>query len=253
MIPIRINEHLIIPFGRPKWDISKIRLVGVSTIATYFESDTPCVYVNKTKEKAVRFEDFHQVFPETGNLPEIEDPIEAFDFACGYIKTDCNLQTPSERLFLDLYAQYCKDVITPPEYVLKHRKREELSPPSNYDDWIFAALIPLPQAHLYLEDPLDDRPSSSPRSMVKVDFAFWDGRRVIAVEVDGGSHIGSEAHIRKDRLLGRAGVYTIHILNAELKKHGTRVIRKLLPKEVTRFWEGKKVSFNPFSDSWVPF
>ena len=251
MIRFRIKEHLIIPFGRPKWDISKIRLISVSTVATHFESDTPCVHIDKTKDEAIRFEDFPFVFPETEKLPDIDNPIHAFDFACEYIKTDCNLQTPSERLFLDLYAQYCKEVITPHHYALKQRKREELSPPWNDDDWVFAALIPLPQAHLYLEDPLKepsftDEPSFTlDQVMVKVDFAFWDGKRIIAVEVDGGSHIGSEKHIRKDRLLSRAGVETIHIHNSELKNHGTKVICRLLPTQITKFWEGIKFCHNP--------
>src|SRR5437899_12795287 len=108
MIRMRIDHHLIIPFGRPKWDISKIKLCGVSTSATYFESDTPCVYIDKAKAAAMRFEDLDQVFPEPERFPEILEGIEAFNFIIEYMKTDCCVQTESERLFLDLYAEYCK-------------------------------------------------------------------------------------------------------------------------------------------------
>ena len=72
------------------------------------------------------------------------------------------------------------------------------------------------------------------------------------MEIDGASHIGSEAHIRKDRLLMRAGVPVLHILNAELLKHGQKVVSKLLPRTITEFWDAEeaKSAFNPL---YAPF
>ncbi len=107
--------------------------------------------------------------------------------------------------------------------------------PKDNAERVFDALMPLPQAHLYLADPLEGY-SFVPANMVKVDFAFWTGKNIVAIEVDGGSHIGSEAHVRKDRLLRRAGVDVIHILNSELSRHGGKVITRLLPQPVTEFW-----------------
>jgi very-short-patch-repair endonuclease len=72
---------------------------------------------------------------------------------------------------------------------------------------------------------------------MKVDFAFWTGKRLIAIEIDGGSHIGSESHVEKDRLLQRSDVFVIHILNNEIGKYGTKVIERLLPAEITEFWK----------------
>src|SRR2546428_1317139 len=111
MVRMRIDEHLIIPFGRPKWDISKIRLVGVSTNATYFESDTPCVYIAKSKVTPLRVADFASVFPD--RFPEMDDDEQALEFIRSYIRTDCQLQTPSETEFLDLYFKYLQKAVTP--------------------------------------------------------------------------------------------------------------------------------------------
>ena len=72
--------------------------------------------------------------------------------------------------------------------------------------------------------------------MFKVDFAFWTGEELVAIEIDGGSHIGSEKHVRKDRMLQRAGVPVIHILNKEVEEHPDAVIRRLLPDQISEFW-----------------
>jgi hypothetical protein len=252
LVRMRIDEHLIIPFGRPKWDISKIRLVGVSTGATYFESDTPCVYIAKSKAKPLRLADFASVFPDRFSV--MDDEEQALEFIRSYIRTDCQLQTPSETEFLDLYFKYLQKAVTPwPGY--KDTPREKHPVPTNDPDWMFAGLMPLPQAHLYLEDPLSSEYTYVPQWMVKVDFAFWTGKRIVAVEIDGGSHIGNENHIRKDRMLQRAGVLVIHILNEELNTHGVRALERLLPRELTRFWEGaEKLYFNPLGDPFaLPF
>ena len=252
MIRLRIDDHLIIPFGRPKWDISKIRLVGVSTQATYFESDTPCAYLDKTRNNPLRLMDFRDLFPEPERFPEQLDDSTALEFVAGYLKTDCQLQTPSENLFLDLYFGFLTKSVVRHSW-LRDQPAEKVPPPMTGTYWMFAGLMPLPQAHLYLEDPLrpTERHNIAPNTMVKVDFAFWTGKRVIAVEIDGGSHIGSENHVRKDRLLHRAGVEIIHILNDELTTHGIKAIEKLLPEEITHYWKDEKYAYNPFDD--IPF
>jgi Protein of unknown function (DUF559) len=129
-------DHLLIPVGRPKWSIECIKITGVSSTATYFQSDTPLVHIDRGKQTAVRLRNFRDVFPD--------------------------------------------------------------------------------EVPLGLER--DDSYSFVPENMVKVDFAFWTGRSLIAVEIDGSSHFGREAHIQRDRMLQRAGVMVIHVLNSELLK-----------------------------------
>jgi hypothetical protein len=62
------------------------------------------------------------------------------------------------------------------------------------------------------------------------------------------SHIGSENHVTKDRLLLRAGVQVVHILNSEVKEFGEKVVTRLLPRSITRYWEveGARRGVNPF-------
>lgn len=228
MLRIKIHNQLIIPFGCPKWEISKIRLAGVSTKSTYLVSDTPCAYIDLSLKSALRLKHIRYAFPE--ELPIIKDGSEAIKFIGEYMKEKCQLDTESEKRFLDMYFYLCVDLMYG-RIVGARDSGSELE--FNY---IFDALLPLPQAHFYLDNPLDIEffsPSAAvPKKMFKVDFAFWTGERFVAVEIDGSSHIGSEAHIHKDRILRRAGIDVVHILNSELTKHKDPLFM-LLPRDVT--------------------
>lgn len=74
---MQINDHLIIPFGCSKWDISKINIISVSTGATYLTSETPCVYIKKANQRPVILQDFTNVFPSSEKFPEIYDSFES--------------------------------------------------------------------------------------------------------------------------------------------------------------------------------
>jgi hypothetical protein len=250
-VQIKIPDQLLVPFGGPKWSIEGINVVGVSTDGTFLQCDTPLAYIDKSKSQALRLTHFPDVVP--GDWDEIEkDADDAVALIHSYLREKCKLATDAERAFLDLYFGYCKELITPSEF--RKMSAKPLVPPYDDPDWIFSALLPLPQAHLYAANPFDKTYSFAPSRMMKVDFAFWTGNRLIAIEIDGGSHIGSDAHIEKDRLLQRSGVHVIHILNSEIAKHGDKVIRRLLPNEITYFFmqpAGLSRPRNPFSG--LPF
>jgi Protein of unknown function (DUF559) len=236
-LQFRVQDHLIVPFGCPKWGIEKIRVVGVSTKATYFESDVPLAQIDRTAKKPLRLTDVRSVFP--WDLPnDIEDNDLALDFVRDVLKKRCEAGTDFECRFLDFYFAECKRRV-------ESMIRVSASPPDRSLVW--SALLPLPQAHLYVEDPFSETFSYVPEDMRKVDFAFWTGQRFIAVEIDGSSHLGSEEHIRKDRALQRAGVLVIHILNKELLEHGQRVVEKLIPREVTMPEVAGKNEWNPLA------
>jgi hypothetical protein len=94
---------------------------------------------------------------------------------------------------------------------------------------------------LYVHDPLEDDWSGQmePSNNFRVDFGFWSGTGLIAVEIDGTEPSGYARDIRRDRLLRRAEVDVIHILNTEIEKHAERLIYTLLPSEITYDWLGR--------------
>jgi hypothetical protein len=257
LVKIKIPNQLLIPFGGPKWSIERISVVGVSTTGTYLQSDTPLAYVDRSKSRALRLRDFSTVMPESWDYEDYSFT-DTLDVMQKYLREKCSLATESEKQFLDLYFDYCRDCITPPDYILRDFPKEDERPsqykdaPYNDVNWVFDAMMPLPQAHLYATDPMEDSYHFAPNKMMKVDFAFWTGKGLVAVEIDGSSHSGSEAHIQKDRLLQRSGVHVVHILNNEISKYGEKVIRRLLPPEITHFWKSAEEKYRTNPLAW-PF
>lgn len=249
-ITLLIPNHLLIPFGRPKWGIEKIKLVGVSTRGTYIESETPLAYIDRSKEEALRLTNIREIFPKKfpDNFFGIEDTLE---YIKSLIKDECELDTDYEKKFVDFYFDHCVEQVTPSVGMIE-RYGKQLPYPYDNVDRVFDALFPLPQAHLYLTNPFDENYSFVPKNMVKVDFAFWTGKSIIAIEVDGSSHVGNERHITKDRMLQRAGVSVIHILNSEIEKYGGKVISKLLPDKIKEYYKDREKNFvyNPLE---LPF
>jgi len=60
---------------------------------------------------------------------------------------------------------------------------------------------------------------SSPRAIFGW-ISVWTGNRLIAIEIDGNEPGGYARDIRRDRLLRRADVDVIHILNTEIDADG---------------------------------
>ncbi|MDQ3773653.1 MAG: endonuclease domain-containing protein [Pseudomonadota bacterium] len=250
-LQLKIADHLLIPFARPKWSIERIKIIGVSTNATYIQSETPLVYINKAEKSALRLRHFSDVFPE--EMPDAPTQPEAIAAIRKHLKETCNLDTDSEKRFLELYLDYCAATVVPTEWELRSHGPQNLAAPKNDPDWVFDALLPLPQAHLYVSDPLAGRYSFVPENMVKVDFAFWTGTQIVAVEIDGASHVGSAAHVRKDRILQGAGVSVIHIMNSELLQHGKKVISHLFPASITQYWKWSPYSIRSNPLIAIPF
>lgn len=225
-----INDHLIVPYGVEKWRIEDIRIVGVSTTATYFKTDIPAVHIDTRKGNPYRIGEFLDGFQYNGQNTH-EEHLQAVE---DYILQWCDARSDFEALFLKTYFDWLKGILR----VIDFKPVSLHTPPHDDKNWVYTALFPIPQAHLYVTDPLRDKYSFAPERMVKVDFAFWTGKNFVAIEIDGSSHIGNEKHVWKDRWLQRSGVQVIHILNDEVKEFGKKIVDALLPKEIANFWHG---------------
>jgi hypothetical protein len=92
-------------------------------------------------------------------------------------------------------------------------------------------LIPIPELQLYVQNPLAETVAYQPDNNFRVDDGFWNCEQLIAVKIDGAEPSGYARDIRRDRLLRRAGVDVIHILNLEIAKHKARALVNLLPRQ----------------------
>ena len=114
---------------------------------------------------------------------------------------------------------------------------------------LWRALLPIPELQLYVLDTLATTKSYQPSNNFRVDYGFWDGTQLIGIEIDGAEPSGYARDIRRDRLLRRAGVDVIHIMNLELEKHKGRALHELIPpKFFGREWDydGERPFIIPF-------
>jgi hypothetical protein len=238
MPKFKVSDRLILPFACPKREIDDIRIKAVAPDGTYFATDTSCAYIDRAQRSPLTLMQFFEAWNIDG-APHATADWESALGALYKLTVDFgNLGTKSERAFLDAYFRHVHKVTKDacnPEADFPFGPRFQTPDPY----WVFRAPLPLPQAHLYAADPLDEKSpwNYHPTNMFKADFAFWTGQQLVAIEIDGGSHIGSPKHITKDRMLRRSGVQVVHILNDEILKEPERVIRHLLPNRITDFWE----------------
>jgi hypothetical protein len=239
---IRIADHLILPFGSArKFDIPKITLSAAAANGIYLTADVPCVYIDRAEKRPLTMQDYRVLTDNSHDSKFYRAPVEAgVDYIRKLIE-QCmpNDTTIYERTFLGLYFDYLKAFL-----------RDDLSEIGNPFEnplSLFNALLPIPQMQLYVHDPLEDDWSGrlEPSNNFRVDFGFWTGAQLIAVEIDGNEPSGYARDIRRDRLLRRAEVDVIHILNTEIEKHAGGVIYMLLPKEITYDWRQRPAPHEP--------
>jgi hypothetical protein len=229
---IQITDHLILPFGTAKkFDLQKVTLAAVAANGIYLRADIPCVYINVAERKPLRLLDFFHVFDRGRDPPKSTDVGAMLDFMHQIIGRHMPIETTTryETEFLKIYFDFIKD-----NPLLKEESFCK-----------YNALLPIPQMQLYVEDVLDFQWSFEPRNNPRVDFGFWTGTKLVAVEIDGNEPEGYARDIRRDRLLRRADVDVVHILNTEIDKHGQDLMLPLLPRSIAFDWTEAPVPERP--------
>jgi hypothetical protein len=226
---IHVPDYLILPFGRAiKSDLQKIMLSAVSADGLYFSTDVPVIFIRKSNKRPICVADFERYL---GNFPDscCDDDQAMLNHICTTLKSHNPDMTKSEEIFLDLYFGTLKTLAAFAhnqqfKIFIEAEKRIGLSWMPGYKSAndLWRALLPIPELQLYVQDPLSEKISYQPDNNFRVDYGFWDGEKLIAVEIDGAEPAGYAKDIRRDRLLKRAGVEVIHILNLEIAstEHG---------------------------------
>jgi hypothetical protein len=177
---VDIAGHLILPFGTAtKADINRIHLVRVAAGGVRLESDVPVVHIVKSQKKPLRLADFADVFGEKRHLDFSEDERAGLEFMCAEIKRHNPDMTRHEDRFLDLYFEQIAGRHFSDFYA------DEKKPGS-----VYSALMPIPEMQIYVADPLDDDGGYEPNNNFRVDYGFWDGEQLRALEIDGAEPAG---------------------------------------------------------------
>jgi hypothetical protein len=246
MANLHVSDCLILPFGRAvKSDLQKISLSAVSADGLYFSTDVPVIFIRKSDKCPICLGDFENYF---GSLPDTlydAGDDEMLDYMWSTVKSHNPNMTPWEEQFLDLYFGTLRaynsyhEAGSPEEEheVVSRAKQIGIEIPWGCNLFehpktdVWRALLPIPELQLYVQDPLAETKTYHPDNNFRVDYGFWNGEKLIAVEIDGADPEGYARDVRRDRLLRRAGVDVIHILNLELAKYKARALIELLPPQ----------------------
>jgi hypothetical protein len=171
-------------------------------------------------------------FPERPDLIALTSVAERLDFLRDHLKSLCGLWDKLPRLFLDGYFREIAESIA--------RNRPALDALAaahgglfRPEDWSFAALCPLPQARL----------PAAPQT--PVDFAFWTGEALHAVEIASAA---SESRHRRDNRarLRDSGISLIEFAGTELASGRAGDLASRLPADLREFWRSDALPSSPF-------
>jgi hypothetical protein len=255
---IHVPDFLILPFGRAtKDDLGRITLAAVSADGLYFNSDVSCVFIQKSAKTPMSLGRFNEVF---GEIVDPNDELKDDSTLLFHMRDEIKFHNPNmtkyEVMFIDLYFEILAagerasgnhSVLAQLSDLVGSRNVMDFA--LRTPDQVWRALLPIPEMQLYVRDPLASEITYHPENNFRVDYGFWDGKQLIAVEIDGAEPEGYARDVRRDRLLRRAGVDVIHILNLELQRHKGRALIELLPPRFFGFdwdYEGRRPNTSPF-------
>jgi len=182
----------------------------------------------------LRLSDGPYPFAEPPDLIGAATTAARLDLLRDHLHTLCRPWDKLAQLFLDAYFARIAAAIAAADGELRALAAASggLFAPEH---WSFSALRPLPQAHL---PPGDGAP-------VRVEFAFWTGERLIAIELEGS---GTPRKARRDELarLEAVDALLVRVPGAALQEQGERLLAALLPPPFQRFWDGVTLPSGPF-------
>jgi len=226
---------LVIPYGtaRPPhtWMTS-------SPAGDDFVIRVPFVTVAEALDGALRLDDYLGRSPSVMSSELLDD--DQFTKLRRALTHHCDPWQRRQHKFLDCYFDFIARHVENHRYALLG-KLEPFPTLFQFRDWVYSALMPLPRAHLHA--PNSSEPFG-PETLAQVDFAFWTGKTLIAIEIPGKgtrAPIVDQRHIR----LRRAGVGVTELTDELLESTNAADFEAALPKDLLLFWHGRALPSGP--------
>jgi hypothetical protein len=241
MPTLSANSHLI-PYGTARLLPGTISVDQVSAESAVFECRTPYVLLDTERREPLRLNGDQYDFPESPPLRDFLETADQLDYLCEGLKRHCDLWRRNQKQFLDRYFDFVAAHVQDHRELLSQRL-QAFGGLLNYSDWAFSALRPLPLAHLAAPS-LSNDPNDKPGSPIRVDFAFWNGESLIAIDIIGSETRGPKAVERRKRLY-RAGILVIDVPDILLGPNRGADFATALPDVFLKFWEGEFLPSGP--------
>ena len=242
----QVSDWVILLFGTAtKADRDTVKLRATTTQGIFFEASCPALVIDRKAKAPLTLSHFETLMDAAGSPTDFAHLEAAYGLTArklgdvplnlaamrAEVTEMCGRQaTKFEKRFVELFFDHLLK-----QHQFNERYAGDIA--KQQSNSLFNTLMPIPQAQFYCHDPLEKH-AFTPENNFRVDFAFWTGTKFIAVEIDGSEPDGYAADVRRDRLLRRAGVDLVHILNTEIMQHSDKIIRALLPSEILQTKRG---------------
>ncbi len=154
---------------------------------------------------------------------------ERLDFLRDHLTELCDMWAKRPRQFVALYFRFIGEVMERDRRAIEDKARR-LGGLFTAADFAFSALRPMPRAHLH---------------DIRVDFAFWTGRALVAVDITSDDSRGPAWEARRARLT-QAAVRVIEIPAPVVASEDPASLAGLLPREFSEFWQDESLPSSPF-------
>lgn len=154
---------------------------------------------------------------------------ERLAFLRDHLTELCDLWAKRPRQFVALYFRQIDRVMERERAAIEEQTRR-LGGLFTAADYAFSALRPLPRAHL---------------NGVRVDFVFWTGKALIAIDITGDDARGPAWEKRRAALI-TANAKPLEIPAATIARDDPAALEALLPPEFANFWRGETLPSSPF-------
>jgi hypothetical protein len=235
------RDLLLIPYGSAGFFPDKLKLTGFSTGGLSLWTASPCVIVDRGAGQPLRCHQMPADFSPPPAPEAMRDTAGKLFFLQRYLHSLCGVWQGPPKAFIDAYFAAVNRDIAANRDMLEERVRD-LAGLAGADDFVFSAPLPLPRAHLHLA-PRADAPTVRAEDVVTVDFAFWTGRRLLAVDMDTGATPTPKQRRAWERI-GAYGIDALRLKPAALA--GPPSLSDSLGADFARFWDGDPIPRTPF-------
>jgi hypothetical protein len=218
-LPLTASGTLLIPYG-----IAELPANWAAASPPPF----PCDLIDVAAGRALKLNNSHY----GGDFPA--GSADPFDAVRQHLLGLCGTWSRTPQRFLDYYFGEVESIV--------EEMRDELSrilAPYRglftYRDWRYSAQKPLPRAFLPLPEP---------DGFVQVEFAFWLGDRLLAVQSESGALTPRAAAERTARL-ARAGIESVSYGAGDLAPGDRALITRMLGRQGLAFWSGETLPTGP--------
>jgi len=240
---IPVPNVLLIPYGTAEWSLDGVAVEGFTSRALRLRTAFPCAAINRAAREPLRLNNsrYDRAFAPTAQAGDAGEAGIVRDYLKGLCRPWDNLAAG----FLDAYFRFLSDVIDEQRDVLGERLAAYAGL-YDYRDWLFSAPKPLPRAHLHApQDAGAAGTSGGPAEFVRVDFAFWLGDRLVAVQSAGSALTPKKAREQTERLC-MAGVEVVSLSPPDLAGGKDRSLFTRILGSSATFWDKDVLPVGPF-------